>query len=359
MKRTAEQQEDDALPLALRIAVTVAVVIAACLLTGLAAPGIDVAALGGTGYIQLDTMAASHISILALKFTPVITALMVFELLRLLLPGAAKWQTGDETPNPSVTRNMLILAFVLAALQGWGVARALDDFGNDVVPNHGAAFQLGFAVSQVAGTAVLVLLADLITRYGIGSGFWVMTAAFELAAIPFTLVHIFSAASQGLIDTGWLIALAGIIVAGGSALLAFYRRGIALGRSARQSAADIILPPFLGVSAGTFVYGLTFLPRTLLLGENVTQNTFAGDAPLRFVIVMAAIAGVAYLRLRSNAAHALRIAAVNIALLLAFELIAGIFGTPILRIDTLAIVVAVGALALTETKTRRSEAGHP
>src|SRR5262245_53398824 len=57
-----------------------------------------------------------------------------------------------------------------AALQGYGVATELERAKN-VVDEPGHQFQVNVVATFVAGTALLIWLAALISRHGVGSGF--------------------------------------------------------------------------------------------------------------------------------------------------------------------------------------------
>lgn len=328
----------------LRLFNTFAVLCAAAFLTHITAPGIDHSALGAYGLY--DARLASATSVNALQFSPAISALVLFELFRLLLPGMRKWE-GEE-PGRRGRLGLLILALLLAMYQGWGVAGALEGMTQDnvpVVPEPGNAFRATFALTQVAATALLIVGADAITRYGIGSGWWVMIAATQLAAFLPAALWTATQLSGGLLDPLYPLAVVAIAGAGGYAAWLLFNKGLEHGRTPAQSAADLILPVFLGSSLGSFIYGTGIIALAFVSGEPISAEMFAWSSPGALAVIAALMMLFARLRCWGDGGRGLQIGILSFALYAGLEFAGANAGLQALRADVLIITVMVAALA--------------
>jgi preprotein translocase subunit SecY len=128
-----------------------------------------------------------RLSIFALGVTPVIFARVILEFLRLTIPRLGRW---IATPNQTAEwiRFGRGLALALAGVQAYGVALALENM-TGFVDEAGWAFRLGIVVTAVGATALLIALADFVTRNGVGDGLLILLATPVIArATPtFTL----------------------------------------------------------------------------------------------------------------------------------------------------------------------------
>lgn len=326
---------------------TFAVLIAVSFLARITAPGIDHAALGtweGTAPYNVITSRAASVN--ALQFSPAVSALIIFEVFRLLLPGMRRWET--EEPGRNGRRGLLILTMIFALYQGWGVATALEGLsqnGLPIVAEPGQSFRTTFALTQVAGTFLLIAGADAITRYGIGSGWWVMTAATHLMDFLPPLLMITAQLSSGLLDP--LYPLSVVAIAGGGAYVALllFNKGIEQGRTPAQSAADLILPIFLGVSLGPFVYAAGIVALAFLLGEPIYQDLFNWPAPGALAVMAGLMVLFARLRCRSVPQRGWQIGILSCVLYAGLESAGANAGLHAIRADALIITVMVAALA--------------
>lgn len=334
------------------IAVTGLVFAAVYALSHIPAPGVNPDSLGSLKRYP-SHLPAVRLSIIALLFTPVTTALMIVEVFRLLLPGMAKWEAPSGAPSLRVSRVLLAIAFLLALFQGWGVASALEelDLGVDgiggpaVVLETGDLYRFTFALTQIAGVALLVALAGIITRHGIGSGFWVMFAGLELSDLPYQAALVRNDVAQGAVDISGLIGLVALLAGGGVALVFLFRKGVEHGRTAEQSAGDLILPVFLGIGLASFIYGLFLVAQYFVFQSQITAESLAADSPLRLIMTAALIALVSRVRCGSDAERGWQIAALGAGLFVAFEAIRARFGWQLVRADVFVIAVVVCLLA--------------
>ena len=122
-------------------------------------------------------------SIMALGTIPLLSAVILVELLRVAVVPFRQWQERDARNHVLTVRWTLGLALAMAVMQGIGVAQALGHM-SDMVKNAGMAFRIGVVASLLGGTALCVVLAQVITTRGVGAGLWIIIAANSLLEIP-------------------------------------------------------------------------------------------------------------------------------------------------------------------------------
>jgi hypothetical protein len=112
-----------------------------------------------------------------------------------------------------------------------------------MVTEPGWAFRLQFMATAVAGSALLAWLADLITRHGIGSGFWILLLATTLSSLAWVPETIGQMLTHGQIDGPGLIALAIAIPAAIAMLVTLLKAtGPQAGTSQSATPAHFISP---------------------------------------------------------------------------------------------------------------------
>jgi preprotein translocase subunit SecY len=143
-------------------------------------------------------LSAARVSIFALGVTPILFARVILELLRLIVPPLAGWAAR---PDHAVqwTRLGRGLALVLAGIQAYGVALALERIAN---PGDELdwAFHLGIVATAIGATAFLIVLADLVTRRGFGDGLLILLAAPIVAGVPHNLAYLIELGRMGAIS---------------------------------------------------------------------------------------------------------------------------------------------------------------
>jgi preprotein translocase subunit SecY len=183
-----------------RIAITIAALVLYRFEVWVPAPGVDVAAL--SRYAEQSQSAlwnntAQYGSIVAIGLTAAFSIYVVFEFAKLIFSDVRDWGTETAAGATRRERGLAIVILALTAFQAYGVSVGLSHLAGPDTADHlqivrepGAAFTFGFIASNIAGTALLLWLASIITRYGIGSGFWVLylfPAMAEASSLPFTL----------------------------------------------------------------------------------------------------------------------------------------------------------------------------
>jgi len=195
-----------------RLAVTLGALAIYRLGTHLPLAGVDPAALANLYRSSSSPLAVERISIFALGVVPIISALLVVEVARLASGRFNDWV--GATPNARrVDHYVLIGSLLLAAWQGHGIAIGLEQAKN-VVNEPGPQFQVNVMATFVAGTALLVWLAALISRHGVGSGVWILLVAPYLAGLPGLVLSVYMAVHSGVMSQADLvIVLAYVLVA--------------------------------------------------------------------------------------------------------------------------------------------------
>src|SRR5262249_20109210 len=146
---------------------------------------------------------------------------------------------------------------LLAALQAYGVATVLEGAKN-VVNEPGPLFQVNVVGTFVASTALLVWLAALISRRGVGSGVWVLLLAPYLTGLPGLALSVNEFAHSGVMFEVSLVAgLAYVLVA----LATVAAVGRTLARSGMPLDRTLIWPLYIAtIPAGVLVFAPRFFP---------------------------------------------------------------------------------------------------
>ncbi len=187
---------------------------------------------------------STRLSLASLGVTPFVSAILLFEIARLAAPPLARWAASPTNAGRSETI-VWLLALVVAALQGFGVARGLEAAPGPIV-EPGAAFRLVCVATTLGATAIFGALARFVRRAGAGDGFLILFAVPILAA----MVHLAEIVWQWprpAIDVAVVVAATALLVAG--ALASPRARPGALGFGG--GALDP-LPPLIGLTFSGF-----------------------------------------------------------------------------------------------------------
>jgi hypothetical protein len=136
-------------------------------------PGVDISALLTPETVH--STAIPRLSIMALGVAPFLSALILVEVAMIVVPSLRAWSTARPERKAQIDGWAFVLALAIAASQANGIAVALEQI-HGLVSSPGLAFRAGVVTSLVAGSAFLLWIAALITRAGIGSGFWILVA---------------------------------------------------------------------------------------------------------------------------------------------------------------------------------------
>ena len=118
--------------------------------------------------------ALERFSVIALGVLPYLTTYMIVEILSLFIQPLKSWRADGYQGRIKIRRVALFATFLLAFWQGYSLARGLEGMvgavGEKIVRNPGLSFRLISALTVTAGTFIMIWLAELITRKGIGHG---------------------------------------------------------------------------------------------------------------------------------------------------------------------------------------------
>ncbi len=164
-----------------RILYTIGFVLLWRVLILIPAPGIDLQALQGLfghdGFFQgifAYGSARERLSVVALGVTPYLTAYMIVEILSLFIPPLKSWRGEGYAGRIRIKEIALFATFLIALLQSYGIAVSLEDMmgstGEKIIGHPGLSFRLISALTLTAGTFIMIWIAELITRKGIGQG---------------------------------------------------------------------------------------------------------------------------------------------------------------------------------------------
>lgn len=219
-------------------------------------PGLDPAAVDRVAGPDNGMGAAlARLSIFALGALPLCRVLGWLELVRLIFPGLARWQAASERNHMMVWRVILVLALALSALQGYGLARALEAME---MVQETAGFFVPVAVGCYVGvTAFLAWLVGRIRLPSPGTGYWVMLVAPLFLLAPSgvgSAAEMFRVGALSVQDA----LIIGVGMAVGVGLVVYANLLLAGGSSAPPgplSISVLLWPPFLSNMVSNAVMG--------------------------------------------------------------------------------------------------------
>lgn len=257
-----------------RVAVTLAVLAVLFIGTRLPVPGLDPQALSGQ---QFDAWSGSgqRLSVLALGVMPWFNALIVGELVWLFIPAVRRWRSDN---GAAYERSVMFLAVIFAAVQAYGVAVALDQFdGLVLLPGDG--FVWPAAITLFAASMLAMLMANLITREGIGSGFWLVFLSQSLFGLPATATFLLAGVRTGAYSAGTLLVTPLVTIAAAVLAVALLRQRTVLGLKDHSA---VVWPPLLGAVLAGWV--LAFVSMRVVSADGTSTFVQAGHPVFEAII---------------------------------------------------------------------------
>jgi SecY len=183
---------------------------------------------------------SERFSINALGVVPWFLALTLVELAALLLPktlSATFARAGHARP---FSAPVVCLALALALMQSIGISKALTQVPR-LVTEPSDFFILTTVITLTIGTAVVMALAQLIERHGVGYGFWIMLATWSISSIAPAVAQLYEMHSQGVVSLPIVgFAIAGDVVIIGAVVVLLHAR-----RSAGLSSGEPLIWPIV------------------------------------------------------------------------------------------------------------------
>ena len=266
-----------------RLLVTLAAVAAALLGRAIPLPGFGAAP--GLGWQPAPP------NILALGLKPIVVGFIGVELLSLLLPGWRRWRQFPLRGRARLTLRAEILGLFITLYLALGWTR-LAAHGGQLGGFGGSALLSGgvMAISLLAGTAFLLLLARVIDRRGLGNGMAVLIAAPYLYALVAGCARALGQVGQEGGVTPLALALALLIpIAAGVATLRLLSSG-----STANTGFSVAQP-----ASGTIpLYAAGIMVRFAGLLAAIQATTLAGTLPFFLAnLLLIALLGVICTRL--------------------------------------------------------------
>src|ERR1700691_1053791 len=164
-------------------------------------PGIDGKRLAGFfqqnsgslfGFIDLFSGGMfRRLTVFALGIMPYITASIILQLLQVVVPTLEKLQKEGELGRRKITQWTRYLTIILAVVQSFGIAIALEKSGGGFVLNPGIGFLAMTMLTLTAGTTFIMWLGEQITERGIGNGMSLLIFAGIVVGIPRAIDNIY------------------------------------------------------------------------------------------------------------------------------------------------------------------------
>ena len=190
-------------------------------------PGVDPEALmaffaqqRGTIFGLFDMFsggALERLSVFALGIMPYISASIIIELLKVVIPGLEKLYKEGEAGQKKIKQYTRYGTVVIAAIQGLGIAWGLESMTGGgghmpVVLHPGWAFRLMTVLTLTSGTAFIMWLGEMITERGIGNGISLIIFAGIVARLPSAIIKTFELMGTGEIYPILMVLLIVVMV---------------------------------------------------------------------------------------------------------------------------------------------------
>lgn len=246
---------------------------------------------------------SSSVSFFALGIVPYVTSGLVLFLLGNIIPSLGRLQASGQG-RERLRRITRLIALIVATLQAVALTRGF------VAPRAmvGRIVDPGFAnmaiavSSMVLGFLLLSLLAELITRYGIGSGVSVLLLTTLLSGVSARLTHFLPVLDRGQLLSAGVIVAAGmlVVVVGLRSYYLLTAHSVRLNSIGLSSPAEF-RPPLLQGGVMTLIFATTILGLVVQaangLGDGFGRLLQPGGAyhAIAFIVL---VAGFARLQLR-------------------------------------------------------------
>ncbi len=190
-------------------------------------PGINAGALAslfqqaqGTllGFINMFSGGAlKRFSVFALGIMPYISAAIILDLLKVVIPHIEKLSKEGEVGRRKIVQYTRYGTVLLSAIQGLGISIGLENMrgpgGEMIVINPGWSFRVMTMITLTSGTAFLMWLGEQITERGIGNGISLIIFAGIVARMPSAINNTLTLVKAGEMSIFFLIFLLVFMVA--------------------------------------------------------------------------------------------------------------------------------------------------
>jgi len=164
-------------------------------------PGIDTGKLEelfrqnqGTLFGFIDLFSGGmfrRLTVFALGIMPYITSSIILQLMTIVVPTLEKLQKEGELGRRKITQWTRYLTVILALVQAFTIATALQSSSGGIVIHPGIGFVLMTMISLTTGTAFIMWLGEQISERGIGNGMSLLIFAGIVAGLPKAIENIY------------------------------------------------------------------------------------------------------------------------------------------------------------------------
>jgi len=138
-----------------------------------------------------------RLTIFALGIMPYITSSIILQLLTVVVPTLEKLQKEGELWRRKITQWTRYLTVILALIQSFGIAAALESSQQGFVRNQGFGFTAMTMLTLTTGTAFIMWLGEQITERGIGNGMSLLIFTGIVVNLPSAIVDIVNKVQTG------------------------------------------------------------------------------------------------------------------------------------------------------------------
>ena len=185
-------------------------------------PGIDPQALMAFFAAQRGTIfglfdmfsggALQKFAVFALGIMPYISASIIIELLKVVIPAIEKLYKEGEAGQKKIKQYTRYGTVLICAVQGLGIAWGLEQMTGGaghmpVVLHPGWGFRLLTVLTLTAGTTFIMWLGEMITERGIGNGISLIIFAGIVARLPSAIISTFQLIGAGEIYPIFMVLL--------------------------------------------------------------------------------------------------------------------------------------------------------
>ena len=186
--------------------------------------------MGGSLFQYMDIISGSAFSqatLFALSISPYITASIVIQLLSVAIPALERLSKQGEEGKKILTQWTRIITVVLGLITAFGYYMTMKNnfnfsvtqLGGDILTNEGKSVFGAIVIigCYVAGTALVMWLAEQINEFGIGNGISIILFANILAGT----MGIIETLKAFILTGPWGIVIAEVIVIASLAIITF------------------------------------------------------------------------------------------------------------------------------------------
>src|SRR5258708_7131104 len=153
-----------------------------------------------------------RLTIFALGIMPYITASIILQLLTVVVPTLERLRKEGEPGRRKITQWTRYLTVILALIQSFGIAYALEQSAG-LVHNPGFGFMFTAVLSLTTGTAFIMWLGEQITERGIGNGMSLIIFAGIAVGLPNAIGEIITNVQIGKWSVPHVIIILALMVA--------------------------------------------------------------------------------------------------------------------------------------------------